>query len=827
MKKNFFKKLAFVLAMAMVVTTLSPMANASAAAKPALAKRYTNVYEGTGYTYTMKNVKKGYTVKWAVSGAGAKYVNLSKKSTKATGTTVSTKLTIATNAAMAAKNAKVAVTATVYDAKGKRVIGQKNTVTLKVNAKALSIKAAAGVDAAGLAVDTAYKFNRVITPANATSVTYWTVTNKDGSATDKATIDAKGNFKATAEGEYTIKAEAKNAKNGVVKASATLDVTVGKALLSAKQAASNKVELVFNTNMKDVLKTTDLTMYANDSIQSSVAVNELAFSEDGKTVTAETFADFKDGQSYTVVYNKVAKTFDASIGSVASIELSKMQVEAGVDTDITAVFKNAAGVDISSTVASGGYTIEVETTDGYYSLNAGTLSLNILEKGKTAKVTVTLLATEWDEYGKGTNELKKEFTVTAVEKSLVTTKDVKFTLTSGAYSDVDWSKELNSKLSKDDRTMNLWINSKKASDNTVLNNDDGSLGTLTYKSSNNNVVIVNGNQITPVGEGKAYIIVEKDATSDSAKIHWEFAVTVHEAAKATTVTAEKDTMTVSNVENDATNKFTVKDQLGREVEITSFTIELVSVPNNGAMAVALQAPSTNVAVFSTNGAVPGTYRARVTAVTAIGDLTRLITIVVQQPDASAVESFDLVLSTDKVDSLVTSATTAAIDVTATITQKFGGVVSQTGLAPNSTKVTKSGSNDVITTSSTIEVVGKSGSTFTKTLSAGTYKVEAEYRGKKFVKYFTVVDTQPSTSAKVTTKTITWNTSDVQTLNDAITVKYGDTPVSITGYTARTGMTVTNATKTVYIESVTIRVTLGGNTLNLEVPVNDSFSIKAN
>ena len=73
MRQNLKKLIAFVCAVAMVIT-MAP-ANAEAAKKKvAFVKSYTALYENDTnkgvYTYTVKNLIKGQKVKWSISGTG-------------------------------------------------------------------------------------------------------------------------------------------------------------------------------------------------------------------------------------------------------------------------------------------------------------------------------------------------------------------------------------------------------------------------------------------------------------------------------------------------------------------------------------------------------------------------------------------------------------------------------------------------------------------------------------------------------------------------------------------------------------------------------------
>ena len=118
MRQNLKKMIAFVCAVAMVIT-LVPVNAEAATKKVAFSKSYTALYENDTnkgvYTYTVKNLIKGQKVKWSISGTGKRYAKLSKKATSVSGTTSSNKLTIRTKKKTAAKNKTVIVTAKIYN----------------------------------------------------------------------------------------------------------------------------------------------------------------------------------------------------------------------------------------------------------------------------------------------------------------------------------------------------------------------------------------------------------------------------------------------------------------------------------------------------------------------------------------------------------------------------------------------------------------------------------------------------------------------------------------------------------------------------------------
>ena len=79
MRQNLKKMIAFVCAVAMMIT-LVPVNAEAATKKVAFSKSYTALYENDTnkgvYTYTVKNLIKGQKVKWSISGTGKSYAKL-------------------------------------------------------------------------------------------------------------------------------------------------------------------------------------------------------------------------------------------------------------------------------------------------------------------------------------------------------------------------------------------------------------------------------------------------------------------------------------------------------------------------------------------------------------------------------------------------------------------------------------------------------------------------------------------------------------------------------------------------------------------------------
>lgn len=842
MKKSFFKKLAFVLAASMVVPAVVPAASGSAAAAPDFAKRQTNVYEGKSYSYTVKNVPAGGTVKWTATGAGKDYVKFSKK----TGATNTVK--IDTKGAMAAKNATASVKASVYNKAGKLVKGVGDGVTVKVSATALDIVVAEGIDMKALPADTAVKFSRKITPSNATSVTYWSVTKADGTAVDaeKVSIDAKGNFKASEKGDYKVTAEAKNAKTGKVVASKTVDVTVGFVLDKAAQLENRKIDLAFKGTV-DAVKASDFAI-VNDATKVVVPVKAATISDDKTKVMIDTLTDMADGKTYTVTYNGVSVQFTATDGKVAQIAIDPTTVEKETPSDITAVLKDSNGVVIKS-VKYGSNTdskleFNLSTNQGYID---GNKKLVLISEGHTAVANATYHSYEYDTTtGEEKDVIKTgDITITAVAKKPVTVKEYKYTV--GADNTVpNWNSfTQNTSLAVGDNNKALYLTLKKS--------DDSYANDYTFKSTDPSILLVNGKaasgntmiaQISPVKAGTVSVLVMKDND-----LILSLPVTVKSERKATSIVlgGAPVNMTISSsAYDDKKVTVKVKDNYGEDMNalvIADISVTCVSAPNNTQAAV-----NSNKANYLTvsNGYITfssdsdnisaGTY---VYKIDAKGVGQNLVLTAKAVADGTGLTQLAPI---DSVDVKVTNADEAGKNVTLAVNKVNGGfntgsldidkVVIKMGDttydSSNAKHVTTSaiaGTFDKATGSSIIfRANAANGTTVTK-IAAGDYSVSATCKdGTTVYGTFKVSDSQSGLS---------WNYKDGMDSSSAVgdgsslilaleaifKFNYEGTEISTSNYIASADVVgptwADGTTQSYFVKSITVKVTVGDS---LEVPI---------
>lgn len=217
-KQYLRQKLISILLIVVLIASMVPPSSINAASntKPAFTQKYQYSYAGFSNTYTIGNVKKGYTVKWTISKALKDYVSFSNsefvysKTVKVTDTT--SKIKVYTFKSAKAKiNAKYTVTAIIYDNKGKKVSTCSDEV--KINIDATNISIINHPENNRMSVNTSYNFDSKLIPSNSVNKTFWIVKDdknkiivntKSQTKSDKAEMNANGVFKPKAAGTYKI-----------------------------------------------------------------------------------------------------------------------------------------------------------------------------------------------------------------------------------------------------------------------------------------------------------------------------------------------------------------------------------------------------------------------------------------------------------------------------------------------------------------------------------------------------------------------------------------------------------------------------------------------
>lgn len=758
MKKNFFKKLASGLALAMVVTSFAPAAPALAATatkivKQGGAKAPTTVYVGKKVDYSLNKVYGTNSYKWFTSNAAV------AKVTKTGGVVTP----------VAPGKATVKVNA-YKKSTGKFV--KSFTLKLDVKQRATSVDIAA--EDFELAVGETKDLNAVKTPATSTD------TLRYFSSNDKvATVNVKtGLVKAVAAGEATIKVASKGAwftsNTSKYNKYDEVKVTVVDGLLKVDQKAADKLELTYSSDMEKVaLKVTDFSI-VRDETNRVLPVKSV--SAKGKVVTVTTFERMADSKVYTVSHDGDKVQFTATDDVVASLSISPVTIPANEETKVLVSTVDSKGIVLGNysltNAAAGNITFEITTSQGYTSGE----KLSLFAVGNTAKATATYHTYKYDTNGNELGAVKTEATITAVDKVADNISKHQYTVAKDAP---NWNLAVNAntRLAIGDVNYRLHLRVTK-SDNSLLD-----LSTYTFESSNADVLLVydysNGNApgVQAVAEGAAFVLV-KDAKGNvvlslpitivAKRVRGSIAVSTNNVSVSNTV-AVLDTKTV---------KVTIKDQYGDVMDDEKINITNVeaintvgkSVPTaaavNANLASYISVDTDNVITFNGNTgvAIPaGTYTYRVTK----GNHSQIIYVNVQQAvtdTTGLTPSFALVLDKNVVDTTFAKGDKIADrTVTVKVARQYKNVLydyvtfSEEGTTDGdggNITITKAG--DAVTGSAitgdvlTFAALDTSGARFAKK-SAGSYTITVKYNdGGRVIPLtggFVVTDNQSPVSFK--------------------------------------------------------------------------------
>lgn len=640
MKLDYVKKLAAALAVALAVTALpaAPAPEARAAAAPAFKTTRTNLYEnGTAkgtYLYTVKNVKKGYTVKWSLGDAGAEYAELKYISRKVSGTTSSNKVTISTVGDLKAKNNKLDIVAKVYDTKGKLIKTLKDSVTLKIQATDISFKTNKIKDSMdALSVGKAYDFDKSFLPYNSTSVTHWVVTGSDGSD-HSSEITSAGVWTPKKDGSYTITVYGRNSRNGKNICSATLKAVVGTALNSVEQTAVNQFKAVFTSDVSKKVTKDSFTIKESNGL-ATVLPKSVVFSSDGKTATVTTHTNFKNASSYTVTCNSSKKTFTASAGEVVRIAVLTSSVPANVATPIEYALYDENNIDVKA-IAPGTVEFSANITNGILSED-NRLLLTTIGKGgtitatyKDGKKTFSTVATIICREAEASDIANNDFTITS-------------NLTAPDFDAADYTAKTTISLGETGYAHFRATDSEGA---------PIAYSKLLYSSSDDNALIVEDNgKMTPIKEGKAVVIVR--AFEGPVETNYTFTVTVQPKKKFSSLGLSTANVSMSNC-GDASYKRYVEvipyDQFGNKLSLTNST---VTVSNTSYLSLARYNAATGLVELTVPGGTPaGTYTVSVFVVSDNVSLSQnlYLTVVNVPSNTTATTSYALEFDTNNKDS---------------------------------------------------------------------------------------------------------------------------------------------------------------------------------
>ncbi len=609
MKKNFFKKLSFVLALAMIVTALAPAAGAFAAKAPKLNASTKYLYLGVDgkdeFDFNISNKVSGWKYLW--TSANEDVVSVNKKNGVVT--------------AEAAGTTKVSVVIT--DKKGEEVDELTATVTVRDNIKTLTITNLPKDGKVGVGV--AHDFNRsYVTVANKTkgskAITRWSVDPKDS-----ATITDSGVFTATKAGEYTITARAFQSKAkytswltdatkyaSYVTAEATYKVTVAASMVSAKQVNLKKFDLTFDTAMtkEDITKNL-VVYYVLGGTKVKESVKGISMSADNKVATVEMNYDFTKGTTYVVEYPNMKSVEFVSattkVEDVVDMAIKTTTAQLSKETKLDIALLNKDGVNIANDELLARVTYE--KSDNNYAYLDGR-NLTMYKLGEVVKVTATFHTYNYKD-GKELGNATATGDVTCVEVSkdvagsvyAWTIKDAGSAPTNFTTTKTQTFKGANQKLFVLLKGVDADGDDMYTSNFAYTGSPSATWGPLAWKytSSNESVLLVDGSgNIYGVKEGTATVVVSYNDVQVAA-----CEITVAGARKAAMATLSTNSLVLSNEFSDPTTvTFEVKDQFGDDYKVGGVYHATAEINPNATYA---NGPSYSGLVFDAAGAAAGTY----------------------------------------------------------------------------------------------------------------------------------------------------------------------------------------------------------------------------
>lgn len=348
MQLRFKKVLAFICALAMVLTA-QPLP-AKAAATPQFKKTYDTLFENgdQGFTYTITGVKKGQSVAWSVTGEGARYIKLNKTSAKITGKQTKNKVVVVTNEELAAKNLVVNVIAKIYGKNGKL----KYTLSggnARIGIRPTKLEIVATDVPSTLQVGSSYIFRYQITPKNSTASVVWDATYEDGTDASDCITNA-GKFTPKKNGLYTL--TVKGYIGEKLHASAQKTVSVDMPIISIRQTAVDKILIVYPEDVSKTLRKESFTLKNFYGV--AEPIKDLSFSTDGKEVTLITSNYLRSGETYTLTDGRTSREIAINFGAPVDLKVLTTEAVVGKLTPIQYALYDANGIDVTELYRSRG-----------------------------------------------------------------------------------------------------------------------------------------------------------------------------------------------------------------------------------------------------------------------------------------------------------------------------------------------------------------------------------------------------------------------------------------------------------------------------------------
>jgi hypothetical protein len=824
MKKNFFKKLSFVLALAMVLSVLTNVGPVFAAAGPTLTASHKYLHLDredmpNEYNFNIKNKKSGWKYEWTSADEDVVTINEKNGIVTATGAGTTT------------------IYCAITDKDGNEIAVLDAKVTVRDNIKELTIT---NTPDGALNVGEEWDFNRsYVTYANRTkgsaAITRWTVDDEDN-----ASITDKGVFVATKAGEYTIEARAFQSKSKyetwkdtkdeelVTSNVASFTVKVVAGMETPEQIDLRTVKVPFTSEVEDADKNLTLYVMIGSTKVKVATVKAVTLANDKKSANIELYTDFTPEATYVIEHPEMeaVQFIAAKTGAdqVDSITLNTATATVKGWTDISYTLRDKNGVDITASVPADRVTVTATTSKGIFA-NKRLYFFNV---GDTAEVTVKYNAYKW-ENGVDVGARSASGTVMAVEAAAtnitgasawtivpMSTKAPDFANVKQILSVSDKGKRLFVELNKLVGTESFKISSADAIEEANFK----------YTTSDKSVLIIdNKGNLYPVKEGDVTIVV-------SYKDQVVAAIPVRVNAKREAVMIEPSTTAIllsnANVGDYKDVTFKAYDNFGEELEVKLEGFKkLAGSPESNIVTTVEGRPAYR---FKGQGAAVGTYNYQVK----VNGLFTYITVNVSAPATGGVEpSYVAEVTPGEVD----LKTDGLADTNVTIKlYSYAGVVKQSAIAVTG-EVFKvivkdpKGNDTVLTTNNYTLVDVVSGGAITKK-PVGTYTVTVQkeydvdgtsYYYDVYVTTFTVKDTTEAPTVEV--KTLQSDEKNLlQAIKDCFTFKLDNTEIN--EYVTNPKYIGDADGTDVYVVSVDYEQRVGKATLKHTIPVGLTITKKA-
>ena len=633
--KNFFKKLSFVMALALVLTSLAPAGAAQAASAMVM-----NVSEKILYiTENAKNTPDNYDF----------YIKNKPEDWRSTldfewESSDETVATVENGGITQAHSVGVTtISCTITDSEtGEEVAFTTCELTVKGIADRIEIINAPEDGIVGIG-ENVIDLNRAMYDEAGNRTTQRGVYVSDytrwiSSDETIATVDKNGVVTTYKEGEFTITAETYQSKaNPGTNASVSVTLTAQPSMVSATQKSITKAELVFDADMSDVITKDNLIV---SSIVGTTPVKQIvksvSFDESGRVATVEVYVNFAPNTEYTFAYNDMTAGFvgaDLSIENVASIAISTQTAIVNEATEIKVVLYDANGIEIAYD-NSGRIDLSAPDSSDYWMYGD---EITFFESGRSALVTAVFHTYDYDPNTGVEAVIETVGTIYSI--TAATGIDTVQAYHVGESAPSSWNaSDVSHRLSTSDVSgYNFYVRAVDVN-GTTRDSEPGAIDDgFTFESSDSGILIVGQEgDIYPVRTGSVNVIVRYDGVVVAA-----LPVTIigDRVTTSLDVTLSRNTLSSYEFANDSiTMTVTATDQLGASTIKNANSVKLEALGNNHPYTQQYLEmfegfrPSNDKFVFTSemfSGVEATTYQYRVT----VGNLSKVVSFRVDTPDS--------------------------------------------------------------------------------------------------------------------------------------------------------------------------------------------------